>query len=75
MHRIRRAEEDAQLIVGKRVVDPSALGIFGYSLLDRNRKLIKGSSIAGDRPEPNNIASGRYSLVRPLYIYLKRLFP
>jgi phosphate transport system substrate-binding protein len=40
--------------------------------MDRYRELIKGSSIAGDRPEFNSIASGRYSLVRPLYIYVKK---
>ena len=64
--------ENDDLIVEKLVADPSALGIFGYSFLDRNRKLIKGSSIAGDRPEFQNIASGRYSLARPLFMYVKK---
>ena len=64
--------ENDDLIVDKLVADPSALGIFGYSFLDRNRKLIKGSSIAGDRPEFGNIASGRYSLARPLFMYVKK---
>ena len=59
------------LIVEKLVGDPSALGIFGYSFLDRNRDLIQSSSIAADRPERHNIASGRYSLVRPLDIHVK----
>ena len=66
------AGEDDELIVDKLVADPSALGIFGYSFLDRNRHRIQGSSIAGDRPDRHNIESGRYSLVRPLYIYLKK---
>ena len=66
------AGENDDLIVEKLVADPAALGIFGYSFLDQNRNLIKGSSIAGDRPNFDNIASGRYSLVRPLYVYVKR---
>jgi len=66
------AGENDELVVEKLVADPSALGVFGYSFLDRNRKLIKDSSIAGDRPDFNCIASGRYSLVRPLYIYVKK---
>jgi phosphate transport system substrate-binding protein len=64
--------ENDYLIVEKLAADFSALGIFGYSFLDRNRNLIKGSSIAGDRPDFHSIASGRYSLVRPLYIYVKK---
>ncbi len=64
--------ENDDLIVEKLVANPAALGIFGYSFLDRNRERIKGSSIAGDRPDFNSIARGRYSLVRPLYIYVKK---
>ena len=64
--------ENDELIVDKLAADPSALGIFGYSFLDRNRNLIKASGIAGIRPGFHNIANGRYSLVRPLYIYVKK---
>jgi phosphate transport system substrate-binding protein len=64
--------ENDELIVEKLASDPSALGIFGYSFLSRHRDLIKGSSIGGIRPDFENISSGRYSLVRPLYIYVKR---
>jgi phosphate transport system substrate-binding protein len=64
--------ENDELIVERLTADPSALGIFGYSFLDRNRKLIKGSSIAGDRPDFDTISSGRYSLARPLFIYVKK---
>jgi phosphate transport system substrate-binding protein len=64
--------EDDHLIVEELADDPSALGIFGYGFLDRNRDLIKGSGVAGVRPDYFNISSGRYSLVRPLYIYIKK---
>lgn len=64
--------EDDALIVEKLAENPSTLGIFGYGFLQRNRDLIKGSSIAGVRPGFENIESGRYSLVRPLYIYVKK---
>ena len=64
--------ENDDLIVKELAADPSALGIFGYSFLDRSRNLIKGSSVNGDRPDFHSIASGRYSLARPLYIYVKK---
>ena len=64
--------ENDDLIVKELAADPSALGIFGYSFLDRSRDLIKGSSIDGDRPDFHSIASGGYSLARPLYIYVKK---
>ena len=65
-------EENDDLIVKELAADPSGLGLFGYSFLDRSRDLIKGSSINGIRPDFHSIASGRYSLVRPLYIYAKK---
>jgi phosphate transport system substrate-binding protein len=68
---IDSGENDA-LIVKKLAADPTALGIFGYGFLDRNRDLIKGNSIAGVRPDFSTIASGRYSLVRPLFFYVKK---
>lgn len=64
--------ENDYLIVEKLDADPSALGIFGFSFLDRNRDRIKGSGIAGIRPEFSSIVSGQYSLVRPLYMYVKK---
>ncbi len=67
------AGENDGLIVEKLVADSSALGIFGYSFLDQNRDRIQGSSISGDRPDRHNIARGRFSLVRPLYICVKKV--
>ena len=66
------AGENDYAMVDNLAGHPAALGIFGYSFLYQNRNLIKGSSINGDRPSAQNIANGRYSLVRPLYIYVKK---
>lgn len=65
--------EDDQAIVRKVVGgDPGTLGIFGFSFLEANRARIEGSQIEGVDDTREAVASGRYPLARPLFLYVKR---
>ncbi len=66
------AGENDNLIVQKLVVNPRALGIFGFSFLDQNGDRIQGSLIGGEEPTFENIAAGKYPVSRPLYFYVKK---
>ncbi len=65
------AGENDNLIVQKLQANPKALGIFGYSFLEENISQLQGSTIEGVTPEFDNIASGRYPVSRPLFVYAK----
>ena len=65
------AGENDNLIVQKLESNPKALGIFGYSFLEENVSKIEGSYIDGVEPNFDNIASGKYPVSRPLFIYVK----
>ena len=65
------AGENDNLIVQKLVSNPNALGIFGYSVLEENEDKIQGSLIDGVVPTFENIASGKYPVSRPLFVYVK----
>jgi len=65
------AGENDNLIVQKLVANPKAIGVFGYSFLDQNTDVIAGDSVEGVVPDFEDIASGKYPLSRPLYIYVK----
>jgi len=66
------AGENDNLIVRKLEVNPSALGIFGFSFLDQNTDRIRGNRIEGVEPTFENIAEGRYAISRSLYFYVKK---
>lgn len=66
------AGENDNLIVQKLEANPKALGIFGYSFLEENAGQLQGSLIDGVAPTFENIASSKYSVSRPLFIYLKK---
>ncbi len=66
------AGENDNLIVQKLVVNPKAVGIFGYSFLDQNSGQIQGALINGQAPTFDNIANGSYPVSRPLYLYVKK---
>lgn len=66
------AGENDNLIVQKLTTNPHALGIFGYSFLEQNGETVQGSHIDGMQPTYENIASGSYSISRPLYVYVKK---
>ena len=65
------AGENDNLIVQKLEVNPSALGIFGFSFLDQNGDKLQGSVIGGVEPTFEDIASGNYPVARSLYFYVK----
>ncbi len=65
------AGENDNLIVQKLVANPKAVGVFGYSFLSQNTDVIAGDTIEGVEPDFEDIASGKYPLSRPLYIYVK----
>lgn len=66
------AGENDNLIVQKLRNDHNALGIFGFSFLEENRALIQAATINNIAPRFDSIASGKYSVSRPLFIYLKK---
>lgn len=66
------AGENDNLIVQKLLVNPNALGIFGYSFLDANQDKIKGLKIDGIEPTFETISSTKYTAARPLFVYVKK---
>ncbi len=65
------AGENDNLIVQKLQANPKALGIFGFSFMEENLSTIHGSLIDGTAPTFESIASGKYVVSRPLFIYVK----
>ncbi|MEY2854501.1 MAG: hypothetical protein RL030_1633 [Pseudomonadota bacterium] len=65
------AGENDNLIVQKLQANPKSLGIFGYSFMEENLSTIHGSLIDGVAPTFEAIASGKYPVSRPLFIYVK----
>jgi phosphate transport system substrate-binding protein len=66
------AGENDNLIVQKLEANPAAVGIFGYSFLEENTAKIKGASVNGGLPTYENIATGKYAVSRPLFVYVKK---
>jgi phosphate transport system substrate-binding protein len=66
------AGENDNLIVQKLEANPAAVGIFGYSFLEQNAGNLKGVAIDGVTPDFESIASGKYKMARPLFIYVKK---
>jgi phosphate transport system substrate-binding protein len=67
------AGEDDEAIVRRITTDADGtLGIFGFSFLDAARDHIEGSMVGGVDDTVETIASGRYPLSRPLFLYVKR---
>ena len=50
---------------------PSAYAIVSYPALQRNRELLTVNTVEGIEPTAETISAGKYSLVRPMYIYVK----
>ena len=66
------AGENDNLIVQKLEANPKAVGVFGYSFLEENTAKIKGAKIAGVDANYETIASGKYPVSRPLFVYVKK---
>ena len=65
------AGENDNLIVKKLIENPKAFGVFGFSFLLENEDTLQGSIIDKATPTFENISSKKYSVSRPLYIYVK----
>jgi len=66
------AGENDNLIIQKLKNNHDALGIFGFSFLEQNAGIIHGSKINNVYPTFENIASNKYQVSRPLFIYFKK---
>jgi len=65
--------EDDEVIVRQVVSDaPGTLGVFGFSFLEANRARIASATVEGVADSRETIASGRYPIARPLFLYIKR---
>lgn len=63
--------EDDQRTVMQLIVNPGAIGIFGYSYLEHEGDRLRGVALDGVMPSAETIASGRYEGARPLFVYVK----
>lgn len=66
------AGENDNFVVQKLRSNPQALGVFGYSYLEENARVVRGVAIDGVPPTAATIADGRYPGSRPLYLYVKK---
>ncbi len=64
--------EDDNVIIQKLVSNDQALGIFGYSYYDNSRAKIQAVKVEGVAPEAANVESGKYSVSRSLFVYVKK---
>lgn len=62
---------DYAVLIGKLGNDPGAIGVFTFSYLDQNRDKVQAAKVDGVAPALESIASARYPISRPLYIYVK----
>ena len=63
--------EDDQRTVIQLVVNPGAIGIFGFGYLERESARLHGIAIDGVAPTAETIATHEYVGSRPLFIYVK----
>jgi len=63
--------ENDDNIVGALEKNPNAIGVFGYSFLEKNAGRLQGLPIGGSSPDIDTIRSGKYPATRTLYLYVK----
>ncbi|MDF3073300.1 MAG: putative phosphate-binding protein pstS [Alphaproteobacteria bacterium] len=66
------AGENDNLMVQKLNANKDAVAIFGFSFLDQNADRIRGINVGGIAPTFENIASGKYSVSRSMFFYVKK---
>lgn len=66
------AGENDNLIVQKLDANHNALGIFGYSFLEENSRILKAAHINDVEPTFDTVSDGSYPISRPLFIYIKK---
>lgn len=64
--------ENDNLIIQNLKNNPEAFGIFGFNFLVANKKTIQGVKIDNVAPSFETIASKKYQLSRPLFVYFKK---
>lgn len=67
---VDQGEQD-NLIVRKIEDNPNAIGVFGFSYLEKNADKVQGLPMNGVEPNYENISTFQYPGARPLYIYVK----
>ncbi len=65
------AGENDNLIIQKIQVNPTSLGIFGYSFLEQNEDVIKAHVMDGVELSFESIVDGDYPIARSLFVYIK----
>ena len=50
---------------------PKAFGFINFTLYDENRGRLHAAVLDGEAPSRESIATGRYALSRPIYLYIK----
>lgn len=64
--------EDDNIIVQKVSSNPKAIGILGYSYYEENASKVGANTVEGVLPSYETIESGKYSVSRSLYVYVKK---
>ncbi len=64
--------ENDNLIVQKLAQNPDSIGIFGYSYLEANNRILRDIPMEGITATRATIGDGSYPGARPLYVYVKR---
>lgn len=54
------------------IANPTGLGVFGLSFYENNADRLQLASVSGVMPSEATIANGRYSVSRPLFMYVKK---
>jgi len=65
-----QASEDDNVLVQGVAGNQNALGYFGLAFYENNQDRLKLLSVDGVKPNADTIASGKYSISRPLFIYV-----
>ena len=64
--------ENYTVTLQKLISQPHAVGILTFSYLDQNADKIQAAEIEGEQATYDNIATGKYKVSRPLYVYVKK---
>lgn len=66
-------EGDYSETLAQLVSNPNALGVFGLSFYQNNADKLQALAVNGVFPSAETIAAGQYKVVRPLFMYVKKL--
>lgn len=69
---IEAGENDSLITQRVAASAPGLIGVYGFSNLDQNSDRLQGISVEGVEPTFENIASGKYTVSRSMFVYGKR---